>query len=765
MRKNLFAVAVLMVSQTTLAAEVSGLVNDDQGLVVAGAIIDIVGTNTSVRTDAAGHFTVNTTTERMLELHVRAPGHMHRVFHVDAQRTDLRLVLTPTVVEVINVVGLPWHASNVESAQPVSVLGDEELRRRQASTLGDTLQHQVGVHSSYYGPVASSPIIRGLDGPRVLITQNGLDAGDASRVGPDHAVATEAATARQIEILRGPATLFYGSGAIGGVVNIVDDRVPQANDTEGEWRIEHNSVADDKLVSGSVTTGAGNIAVHLDGFWRDANNYKIPGAAYSTDKSGGTRLPNSATDAQGYNIGASYLLDQGFMGISVGRLERTYGIPGHSHGKDDVAVFADMVQNRIQFISELAIDHALVSGINSRFGYTDYRHDEIEEQQIGTSFNNESYEGRVDIFHHPLADWRGAFTLHYKRSDFSATGMEAFTPPSLTETWALAVIEERHLGPLLVQLGARVEQTNLRADNFIANLSRYDDALLSVYSVAHRSNPFSVSGGVVWDFTDGYNLAFSLTHAQRTPSAAELLSYGPHIGSGLFESGALITVKPTAQGSYNIDLQRNDVKLEKSSNVDLALRKFNGNFGFLTNLFYNRIDNYYYLNNSGFTASIAHEHGDHHHEVELPLYGYQAQDADLYGVEGEFIWQATPAIKFTFMTDYIRAQLRHGGNLPRIPPLRIGGRVQYDMANIGIELSASRYLKQSQVAALEDETSGYTLVDLQVNYDIGRWLPGTSVYVKGQNLTNEYARVHASFLKDKAPLPARSLAMGISGKF
>src|SRR5690606_11030008 len=174
------------------------------------------------------------------------------------------LILNPTVMEVISVIGLPWHASNMESAQPVNVLSGERLRDRQAVTLGDTLNFEVGVHSSYYGPVASSPIIRGLEGPRVLVTQNGLDVGDASRVGPDHAVATEASTARQIEILRGPATLFYGNGAIGGMVNIVDDRVPQSNDTEGEWRLQSSSVASDHLASGSITTGAGDIAVHAD---------------------------------------------------------------------------------------------------------------------------------------------------------------------------------------------------------------------------------------------------------------------------------------------------------------------------------------------------------------------------------------------------------------------------------------------------------------------------------------------------------------------
>src|SRR5690606_5532527 len=193
---------------------------------------------------------------------------------------------------------------------------------RQASTLGETLKHQVGVHSSYYGPVASSPIIRGLEGPRVLIAQNGLDAGDASRVGPDHAVAAEASTATQIEILRGPATLFYGSGAIGGVVNIVDDRVPQSTDTYGEWRLERDSVADDKLISASGTSGIGNIGdntvgLHLDGFWREADNYKIPGAAevethddpdHDHEQEPHTqskRLNNSWSQGKGFNLGSS----------------------------------------------------------------------------------------------------------------------------------------------------------------------------------------------------------------------------------------------------------------------------------------------------------------------------------------------------------------------------------------------------------------------------------------------------------------------------
>ncbi|HSX85912.1 MAG TPA: TonB-dependent receptor [Cellvibrio sp.] len=766
MKKSITLLSLLCAAQFTVADDLKGVVLNEQGTPIAGVSIEVVGTRTRAESDAQGRFIIANPSAREQELHIKAPGFSHRIFHIENNSAaPVTFTLTPSSLEIINVIGLPWHASNIESAQPISVLADEQLRRRQTSTLGDTLKYEVGVHSSYYGPVASRPIIRGMDGPRVLITQNSLDAGDASRVGPDHAVATEASTAEQIEILRGPATLFYGSGAIGGVVNIVDNRVPDSTDTTGEFRAEHNSVADEQLVSGSITTGVNNIAVHLDGFWRDADDYKIPGSAETGEPEDGNRLANSAYDSAGFNLGSSYLLDNGFVGISLGRLERTYGIPGHSHGDEDVPVHADLEQDRIQVVSELTLDHAFFSGINTRFGYTDYSHNEVELDQVATTFSNESYEARAELFHHPLMDWRGAFTVHYKRSDFYASGAEAFTPPSLTETWAAALIEERHFGHLLIQLGGRVEHTDISADSFTANLGLGGGTLLSVFEVDHQSTPFSASVGAVWEFTPGYNLAVSLSHAERTPSASELLSYGAHIGSGLFEVGSLLTVAEAADGSASFDLYRQDVELEKSNNIDISLRKFSGDFGVITNVFYNAVDDYYYLANTGLTQQVSHQHDDHFHYFALPIYVYQAQDANLYGVEGEFSWQASAPLKISLMTDYIRAELRDGGDLPRIPPLRLGGRINYQWSAMELEVNASHYFEQDKVADLETQTDGYTLVDLQLSYDLSNWAPGVSLYVKGLNLTDEYARVHSSFLKDKAPLPARAFALGISGQF
>ncbi len=769
-------------------AQVSGVVRSPAGDPIAGVEVEVVGANISIRADTQGHFVLPEVNSNELELHVKAPMYMHKTFHLDARKEQqLELVLNPTVMEVISVIGLPWHASNMESAQPVNVLSGERLRDRQAVTLGDTLNYEVGVHSSYYGPVASSPIIRGLEGPRVLVTQNGLDVGDASRVGPDHAVATEASTARQIEILRGPATLFYGSGAIGGVVNIVDDRVPQSNDTEGEWRVQSSSVANDHLASGSITTGTGNIAVHADAFWRESDDYKIPGPAESGAEHGGRqRLENSATRAKGVNLGGSYLLDNGFIGVSVGRLERDYGIPGHTHShsyshnhsheeSEQHGVLANLKQDRVQLISELTLENAWFSALNTRLGYTDYVHREIEEGVIGTTFTNRSHELRMDLFHHPLADWRGALSLHYKRSKSAALGAEAFTPPGITETLALALMEERHFGDFLVQLGARLEQVDITSDTSLLHHDHDHEADHEVghghQDVSYRTTPVSVSAGAVWDFTPGYNVGLSLTHAQRMPSLAELLSLGPHLGSGLYEAGALLELHREDDEHFHFHLLQQKVQLEKSNNIDLSLRKVDGDVGFIINAFYNAIDDYYYLANSGAVFVDDHHHHDSEHEHHdtaeegLPVYTYQVSGARLYGLEGQWMWQVAAPLKVTLSTDYIRATLTEGGNLPRIPPMRFGAAVNYQRDNYSLEFNAMHYLAQKKVAHLEDATSGYTLVDLQVNYHLDKFVPGTKLYVQGKNLTNEYARVHSSFLKDKAPLPGRALVVGLAGVF
>ncbi|MDX3774635.1 TonB-dependent receptor [Chromatiaceae bacterium AAb-1] len=779
-------------SSAVLASQLSGVVTDEQGRPVAGALISVVGQSQSVVTDEQGRFLIEDLRRQHTELHIEATRFAHRNFHFTVPEQglqNLNLTLLPTTLEIIDIKASPFHASAIESSLPVSVLAGDKLKMRQAATLGDTLKNEVGVHSSFYGSVASSPIIRGLDGPRVLITQNGLDAGDASRIGPDHSVAAEASTATQIEVLRGPATLFYGSGAIGGVVNVVDERVPTDLATRAEWMLQRESVNNEKLAAGSFATGVGNVGLYADGFWRDSDDYRIPGAAEVADHDHAEepaentgRVANSAATAKGFTLGSSYLLDNGYVGFSYGKLKREYGIPGHSHGDGaEESVYADLDQDRWQILSELNLDNPVIQAINTKLAYTDYQHQEIENGVVGTTFKNKSQEARIELLHRPFDHWLGGISLHYKFSDFEAIGAEAFTPPSESRMLALGWIEERHFGPWLLQLGARIEKVTIEAsDVLLPELEAHghdgdtDDghhhdepSLIRVFDVKHSFKPYSLSAGTVWDFAEGYNIGVSVSRSQRAPSASELLSFGPHIGTASYEIGALFALN---EDGDSFTLNHNPIKMEIANNLDLTFRKFSGDFGLVFNLFYNKVQNYYYQQNTGLFAESghAHDHGDgdgHDHDAELPVYLFQAADVTLQGAESQFIWQITEPYKLTLQADYIRAKLDNGGDLPRTPPLRIAAEFAYTADNIAADLRVTRYFKQDKTAELETATASYTLLDANISYFFDLGPQELAVYLKGQNLTDEEVRVHTSFLKDITPLPGRSVAVGIRGRF
>lgn len=786
-------VAGSLLSGQVSAESISGVVTDSAGKPVAGAKVTVVGENQHAVTDEAGRFSVSNLLMQDAELHIEAPRYAHRNFRFAVPQqglTDVSLVLFNSTIEVLDVKASPFHASATESALPVSVLAGDALKMRQAATLGDTLKNEVGVHSNFYGGVASSPIIRGLDGPRVLITQNGLDAGDASRVGPDHSVASEASTATQIEVLRGPATLFYGSGAIGGVVNVVDERIPTDNSTRAEWMLQRESVNNEKLAAGSLVTGVDNIGLYVDGFWRDSDDYRIPGFAEAQpdDDAVKGRVASSAATAKGFTLGGSYLLDNGYVGVSYGRLEREYGIPGHSHGGheeegDDHAaeehVYADLTQNRYQLLSELNFSSGLIRTVNTRLAFTDYEHSEIEAGVVGTTFQNQSREARLEILHRPYQDWRGGLSLHYKFSDFEAVGEEAFTPPSETQMLALGWMEERHFGPWLVQLGARIERVTIdAADVLLPDIGAHGHdhghdhdhhhgaEFIRVFDVSQRFTPYSVSAGTVWDFTEGYNLGLSVSRSQRAPAASELLSFGAHIGTASYEVGALFVLDDD-----EFVLNTQPIEMEVANNLDITLRKFSGNTGFVLNAFYNRIDNYYYQQNTGLfvESGHAHDHGDddhgHSHDAELPVYLFTTADVTLHGLEAQFSWQINDPFKLTLQGDYIRARIQGGGDLPRTPPLRLAAELAYELDALSADVRATRYFKQDKVSELEQATAGYTLLDASVSYRFDLGPQQLTAYIKGQNLTDEEARVHTSFLKDLTPLPGRSVAVGIRGSF
>ena len=791
---------VLCVNSNAFAQELSGVILNKQGQPINNAVIELGNHLKKVRSNKQGVFNFKDLKQGEFELHISAKNYGHsnqQVIVSEKDVTGLSVVLARSVMEIIDVHATPLHASSIESALPINVISADELKMKQAATLGETLKNEVGVHSSYYGPVSSTPIIRGLDGPRVLITQNGLDVGDASRIGPDHAVATETSTASQIEVLRGPATLFYGSGAIGGVVNVVDNRVPTSSDDEVDYLLQYNDVSNEKQASVNVQTGTEDFAFHLDGYWRDSKDYKLAGPADIHDEehseeeehddheeSESGRLSNSVSTSHGATVGSSYLFEEGFLGFSYGFMNRKYSIPGHSHHEEEggeheeelEGVFAEMAQDRWQMLGEYNFDQSFLSKVATKFSYNDYQHQEIEDGAVGTTFTNKSTEARIDLFHQESAGWKGAWTFHYKSSDFEAIGEEAFSPPSKSDMVALAWLEEKHFGPVLLQLGARIEQVTINADDSEIGFeddhdeheedAHGEDEIISFEQQSFT--PISASVGLVWDYQAGYNLGLSVAFSQRAPSASELFSFGPHIGTNTFEVGAMFELHQEGE-EVHIELAEEAPSVETSVNLDFTLRKFEGDFGYVFSAFYNQIDNYYYQQNTGLHHEEEHEHSEEEVEEEgLPILIFQQNDVAMYGAEVEVIYQVSTGFKASVFSDYIRARLVNvegNDNLPRIPPLRFGGALNYQANTFDSQLSVTHYFDQNDVAELESSTTGYTMIDANVNYYINDIGDDLIVYLKGENLTNEHARVHSSFLKDVAPLPGRNISVGIRGSF
>ena len=372
-------------------------------------------------------------------------------------------------------------------ARPVSVLTGEELDARRAGTLGETLERQSGVQSSYFGAGVGRPIIRGQDGARVQVLSSGSSSLDVSTVSADHAVTIEPFLADQIEVLKGPATLLYGSGAIGGAVNVVDGRIPTAQvgrTASGRAEIRHGSAADENVGMARLDADAGALTLHVDAFRRDSGDYRIPGFAFSPalvaeelaegeelEHFARGRLPNSALTTQGGGIGASWFGERAWFGGSAGTYRTNYGIPpgAHAHEEDGgepaeeeepEVVRLDMRQDRFEFRGGLR-ELGPLQEINYRVTRSLYEHTEFEGEAVGTVFENLGTEARIEAVQNEINGWRGAIGLQYGHRDFSAIGDEAFVPPSISRDVGLFVLQERDFGDFKLELGARHDRVSV----------------------------------------------------------------------------------------------------------------------------------------------------------------------------------------------------------------------------------------------------------------------------------------------------------------
>ncbi len=687
-------------------------------------------------------------------------------------------VVAAESTEVIEVKGhTHLLRSDLDSLISSTLIEREQLDLMESSSLGETLKNTAGIHASYFGPSASSPVIRGLDGPRVKVMQNGLDGGDASRSGPDHQVTSESSTATQIEILRGPATLLYGSGAIGGVVNVIDNRIPmtQIEEFSGDISASYSSGANEKVTALVLEAGQGNMSFHFDGFWRDADETKIPGAAEleheehedgEEDKDHEEQhgiIENSQGSSSGFTVGSSYINDNFTFGVAYGRIDSEYGLIGHEHeghdhheghghdhedhhdeaeheeGEHEVLPHIEATQNRYQAIASWQQPFAEVPKIVIKAAYTDYQLQEIEGSQVATQINNDSAELKLEIYHQWLTDWQGVLGAHYLYSDYSPIGEEAITAPTRTNSWALFATQKRQLGQVELHLGARIERVSIKPE-------------LGTEGIDVEFTPISFSSGINWQLNDRQQLLLNFSHSQRALGANEIYAFGEHLGTSSFDIGAYYGAVPHGDHVHYVLGEGDKPTTEDANTLDLGWRYQGEQHIFAASLFYSRVNNFAYQQEQ----DIAYH---------LSVYQQRQDDVTLYGGEFQHSFFINEQWTLSSFVDYSRIKLTDGGNLPRIPPLRIATQLDYEINDWHANLMVSHYTKQNKTAVNESATAGYTLVDASI-YKHQQLANSELIYfVKATNLLDQEARVHGSFLKDKAPLPGASLKIGLRWSF
>ncbi|HZW17041.1 MAG TPA: TonB-dependent receptor [Brevundimonas sp.] len=667
----------------------------------------------------------------------------------------------PAELEEVVVTALPLGRSADDVVSSVAVLTGDELVHRRQSTLGETLNGIPGVNSDTFGGGASRPIIRGQTSPRVRVLSNGAALLDASEISPDHAISVEPLLVDGIEILRGPSALLYGGGAIGGAVNVVDRRIPtrRVDGVSGAFELRGGTADDERAGVLGLTVGAGPLAFRLEAVDRSTDDYDIPTWRPPHDEHEGEdpdheheeaapvdHVEGTFNDTRTLGLGASWVGSRGYLGVAWSEQQSEYGLPGHSHeyeschphgsslhcgGHDEeddhdhehdhgeAPPVVDLRSRRVDVRGELRQPFAGVERLSFRGGFTDYAHDEKEGDEVATTFTNEGYDARFELEHAPIGGLRGIVGVQASRSDFAAFGDEAFLPESRTTSTALFALEEFEAGPLRFEVAGRLEWQDAEA------AGRPD--------ASHE--PFSISGGAIWSFAPDWSAAVSVSRSQRAPSAQELYARGVHLATNTYEIGT-----PT-------------LDVETVNAVEFSLRKTRGDTTFSASAYRNTYDGYIYADTlDQFEA--------------FRLIRYTQGDATFTGLEGEIKHRFAPWLTAEVFGDYVRGELEDGeGDAPRIPAARLGVRGEFLWNAWSGDVEYYHVFDQDHVAAFETVTPGYEMVNATAAYDFTVGGFGAQAYVRANNLFDELALNHASFLTHAAPLRGRNFVLGLRTVF
>ena len=656
----------------------------------------------------------------------------------------------PSVV----ITGNPLGSSLQEFVSPVSTLESPELKQRAQGSLGETLNHLPGVSSTYFGPNSSRPVIRGLDGDRIRVLQNGVGNLDASALSFDHAVSIDPIAVDRIEVVRGPAALLYGGSAIGGVVNVLTNRIPEkaVNGVQGAFDSRVGGAESERGAGTMLETGNGRFALHADGFWRQTSDLVIPGFARSArqraldaatvDQPFG-RAPNTPSRTDGGSLGGALTWDDGFAGLSYTNHSSNYGSPAERN------VRIDLHSDRYDLAAEARNLTGFITSVKFKGAYTDYVHREIDGGIVGTNFFNRGVETRLEATHAALGPLKGAFGLQVSSARFSALGDEALVPPTTTRTEAAYLYEELPVGTGKLNFGGRYERTRVGAR---ADVSLVDASTGRLRFPSDQSGRFAaaaVSAGLFFPLTPGWSTTANLAHSERAPTFSELFAFGPHGATGTYEIGN------AAFGP------------EKSNALDLGLKWKAGPHSASLSVYQTRFENFI----TGFTTGRNRDaNGTINPAGALREFVYRAAPARFAGFEAEgrvrLLEKTGGTLYLEVKADAVQAtNLLTGEGLPRIAPARVGLALNYATERANFKLEANRSAAQTRVPAGDLPTDGYTMWNAYGSYRFSAGPTRMLAWLKGTNLTNREARLATSVLRDTLPLGGRALTAGIRVDF
>ncbi len=668
------------------------------------------------------------------------------MFTFPAVAADKGTLTIPTTA----VTGNPLGVGSDQMVVPISILNGRELSLKRENTLAETLNSIPGVSNSSFGPSVGRPMIRGMDSDRIKILQNGVNNLDASNLSFDHGVSIDPLIIEQIDVIRGPATLLYGGGAVGGVVNAIDHRIPKEKlqGITGRGEVRYGGANLEQSNAAVVDVGTGNFVMHFDAYNRDAKNLRIPGNAVSNRKRdtqswntetgayeaygnnhGTNRLINSYSESKGGAIGASMIFDRGYAGMSYAKHQTKYGSPLES------AVSIDMDSDRFDFASEIRDLGSFFDRAKFRAAYTDYIHKEIENGVINTTFKNQGVEGTFELGHQPILGIKGIVGAQFENGKFQALGAEAFVPSSKTNSQSVYLYEELPIDKHKVTFGLRHGQHDVDSKgggDFIAANKNF------------KTNNSAIGG--LYTLNSQWSLTGNLSHNERAPSYFELYANGVHAATGTYE-----------QGQANL-------KIEKSNGLDGQIRWKSGQDSLTLGAYYTKFSNYIGLRSTDNPESTD--------DGTYKISQFSGIKAEFKGVELEGKTMLTDNLQLNVRGDYVDAKDKtNGGYVPRISPLKLGAGLKYEFDRFGARMDVLHAFKQDRVATnfnyepgKELMTDAYTNVSMMATYKLPTQL-NLEAFTRANNLLNEEIREHASFLKDIAPMGGRSIMFGLRGEF